>query len=227
MVSIPAGSFMMGSPESEAGRDSDEGPQHRVTVKAFQMAKYETTFAEYDAFCEATGRAKPDDRGWGRGNRPVINVTWDDAVAYTKWLSQQTGKDYRLPTEAQWEYAARAGSTSRYFFGDDANRLGDYAWYDGNSNSKTHPVGQKQPNAWGLYDVHGNVWEWTQDRWHDNYNGAPTDGSAWESGNSSRRILRGGSWSSNDGNCRTAYRGNDEHSSSSSYWGFRVACVLG
>ncbi|KOR28712.1 hypothetical protein TI04_10365, partial [Achromatium sp. WMS2] len=168
-----------------------------------------------------------DDRGWGRGNRPVINVTWDDAVAYTKWLSQQTGKDYRLPTEAQWEYAARAGSTSRYFFGDDANRLGDYAWYYYNSNSKTHPVGQKQPNAWGLYDVHGNVWEWTQDRWHANYNGAPTDGSARESGNSTSRVLRGGSWNLNDRICRTAYRDNLEHGNSDNNRGFRVACFFG
>ncbi|KOR28189.1 hypothetical protein TI04_11600, partial [Achromatium sp. WMS2] len=168
-----------------------------------------------------------DDRGWGRGNRPVINVTWDDAVAYTKWLSQQTGKDYRLPTEAQWEYAARAGSTSRYFFGDDANRLGDYAWYDGNSNSKTHPVGQKQPNAWGLYDVHGNVWEWTQDRWHGDYSGAPTDGSAWESGDSPLRVLRGGSWGNYDYNCRTAYRNGSGRGDSNGNWGFRVACFLG
>ncbi|KOR27197.1 hypothetical protein TI04_13775, partial [Achromatium sp. WMS2] len=129
--------------------------------------------------------------------------------------------------EAEWEYACRAGGKGEYCFGDNVAMLKDYAWYDANSGDQTHPVGEKLPNAWGLYDVHGNVWEWCQDRWHDNYNGAPTDGSAWESGYSSYRLLRGGSWNNGDDNCRTACRNSYGHNYSSNIWGFRVACFLG
>jgi formylglycine-generating enzyme required for sulfatase activity len=161
---------------------------------------------EYDKFCEATGRSKPDDGGWGRGKRPVTNVNWNDAKAYVKWLSEQTGKDYRLPTEAEWEYACRAGSTGKYSFGDDVNQLGNYGWYRGNSDDKTHPVGEKQANKFGLYDMHGNVWEWLEDKWHDSYSGAPADGSAWMSGDSNNHPLRVGSWSGDDSYLRCAYR---------------------
>jgi len=167
----------MGSPEDEPGRWQDEGPQHEVEVKAFSIGKYEVTFEEYDLFCEATGEKKPDDNGWGRGNRPVINVSWNDAVAYCEWLSEQTGEHYRLPTEAEWEYACRAGTQTRYSFGDDESQLGDYAWFDNNSDNQTHPVGEKLPNPWGLYDMHGNVWELT----------CP--------GKDGPCVLRGGSWS--------------------------------
>ncbi|KOR30647.1 hypothetical protein TI04_04775, partial [Achromatium sp. WMS2] len=158
---------------------------------------------------------------------PVINVNWDDAQAYCQWLTQQTGQKYRLPTEAEWEYACRAGGKGEYCFGDNVAMLKDYAWYSENSGNQTHPVGEKLPNAWGLYDIHGNVWEWCQDRWHDNYHGAPTDGSAWESGDSSRRLLRGGSWSYRDGYCRAAFRSLSGLSYSYNGWGFRVACCLG
>ncbi|RMD68212.1 MAG: PEGA domain-containing protein, partial [Gammaproteobacteria bacterium] len=163
MVVIPPGRFLMGSPFDEEGRDSDEGPQHRVSIaRPFAIGRYEVTFEEYDRFCEATGRRRPDDNGWGRGKRPVINVSWHDAKAYARWLSKQTGKRYRLPSEAEWEYAARAGTSTRYWWGDrvghgHANCDGCGSWWDG---KETAPVGFFDPNPWGLYDTAGNVWEW-------------------------------------------------------------------
>ncbi len=206
MVQIPAGTFQMGSNDGE----SNEKPVHTVSVKSFAMGKYEVTFEEYDKFCEATGREKPSDSGWGQGKRPVINVNWNDAKAYVKWLSEQTGKDYRLPSEAQWEYACRAGSIGEYSFGDDVNQLGNYGWYWDNSGKMTHPVGEKQANKFGLYDMHGNVWEWLEDKWHNNYKGAPSDGSAWMSGDSNSHILRGGSWDYGADSLRCAYRYRDD-----------------
>jgi formylglycine-generating enzyme required for sulfatase activity len=131
------------------------------TLNPYSIGKYPVTFEEYDYFCEATGREKPSDEGWGRGRRPVINVTAYDAEAYCEWLSKVTGKFYRLPTENEWEYACRGGSDGEYCFGDDVSQLVDYAWYSDNSEGKTHPVGEKKPNNYGLYDMHGNVWEWT------------------------------------------------------------------
>jgi len=204
MVWIPKGSFNMGSDTGE----SNEKPVHKVTIGYdYAMSQYEVTFDDYDRFCEATGHAKPKDEGWGRGQRPVINVNWNDAKAYTQWLAEQTGKSYRLPSEAEWEYACRAGATTAYSFGDDASQLGTYAWYDKNSGGKTHPVGEKKPNAFGLYDMHGNVWEWCEDLWHSDYKGAPTDGSAWISGGTlDAHPLRGGSWYSNDDGLRCAFR---------------------
>jgi len=201
MVLIPAGEFTMGSDSGE----SDEKPPHRVYLDAYWIDKYEVTFEQYDKFCEATGRSKPSDSGWGRGNRPVINVSWNDAVSYAKWAGK------RLPTEAEWEKACRAGSTSKYCYGNSESMLGDYAWYSSNSGSKTHPVGQKKPNAWGIYDMHGNVWEWCSD-WYDSgyYKVAagfqpaknpkgPNSGSV--------RVLRGGSWDFDAYNCRSSFRG--------------------
>ena len=163
MVELQGGKFRMGSPEGVGL--SDEHPQHEVAVEAFAVGEFPVTFDEYDRFCEATGREKPGDEGWGRGRRPVINVSWHDAAAYCKWLSEETGETYRLLTEAEWEYACRAGSDTKYCYGDDEQRLGDYAWFFENSGMKTHPVGQKLPNAWGLYDMHGNVWEWCADEY--------------------------------------------------------------
>jgi formylglycine-generating enzyme required for sulfatase activity len=139
----------------------------------------------------------------------VIYVSWEDAVAYAQWLSEQTGKRYRLPTEAEWEYAARAGTRTPWSFGDDKGELGNSAWYSANSGAQTHPVGEKAPNPWGLHDVHGNVWEWVRDCWHGSYARAPTDGSAWEEadgGDCGRRVLRGGSWFDGPVTLRSAYR---------------------
>ena len=179
MVVVPAGKFMMGSPENEKDRSEAEGPQHEVTIaKPFAVARSEVTFAEWDT-CVAAGACESTGSRWGRGDRPVINVSWDDAKQYVAWLSRMTGKEYRLLTEAEWEYAARAGSQTRFSFGDDESRLDRQVWLAGNSDNRTQPVGKKAANAFGLYDMHGNVFEWVEDAWHDDYEGAPTDGSLW------------------------------------------------
>lgn len=207
MVVIPAGSFLMGSPAGE-GAD-DEHPQHRVTLaEPFALGKYEVTFEEYERFASAKARKHPEDRGWGRGRRPVINVSWKDARDYAAWLSEQTGKRYRLPTEAEWEYAARAGSQTAYWWGQaigkgNANCDGCGSQWD---DKQTAPVGSFKPNPWGLYDTAGNVWEWEQDCYHDSYQGAPEDGSAWEEAGCPRRVIRGGSWSYPPGLVRSAGR---------------------
>ena len=197
MIVIPAGKFIMGSPENEPDRDASEGPQHEVTIaKPFAVSKFEVTFEEWDACVAAAGCPRVPDR-WGRGEMPVINVSWDDAKQYVGWLSQLTGKEYRLLTEAEWEYAARAGANTRYSWGDDpgignANCDGCGSQWD---LQQTAPVGSFKPNGFGLYDMHGNVWEWVEDSWHENYDGAPADGSAWlRGGDTSYRVVRGGSW---------------------------------
>ena len=195
MVVIPGGRFQMGC-VSGKNCQGYEKPVHEVRVASFALSKYEVTFEEYDRFTAATGRKLAADRGWGLGRRPVIHVSWTDAVAYAEWLSDQTGERYRLPSEAEWEYAARAGSATKYSWGNQigrnrANCDGCGSQWDG---EKTAPVGSFSPNAWGLHDMHGNVWEWVQDCWNDSYQGAPTDGSAWTSGDCKRRVLRGGSW---------------------------------
>ncbi|MBL8252248.1 MAG: SUMF1/EgtB/PvdO family nonheme iron enzyme, partial [Candidatus Competibacter sp.] len=173
MVVIPAGEFWMGSPESEAGRGSDE-KQHKVMVQRFAIGQYEVTFDEYDRFCDATKRKKPSDKDWGRGRRPVINVSWADATAYANWLSAQTDQSYQLPTEAEWEYAARAGTKTAYWWGTSvrgkrANCNGCGSQWD---NQKTALVGSFAANPWGLYDTVGNVWEWTCSLYDENYGGA-------------------------------------------------------
>ena len=225
MVLIPLGSFLMGASESDGQASNDEKPQHRVSIaRPFAIGSYAVTFDEYDRFCAATRREKPDEWGWGRGRRPAINVSWDDAVACAAWLSEQTGRHYRLPTEAEWEYAARAGTATRWSFGDNEGALGDYAWFWGNSDSKTHPVGEKQPNPWGLYDIHGNVWEWVQDRYHGNYAGAPADGAERsESCRTADRVVRGGAWNNQPTWLRSAYRLGLGPSYRSSNLGFRLA----
>jgi len=206
MVIIPAGRFRMGDIQG-TGRDNEQ-PIHDVSVESFAMGRYPVTFAEYDKFAEATGREKPDDRGWGRGNRPVINVSWYDAVAYTEWLCTHTGQQYRLPTEAQWEYAARAGTETDYWWGNEIgkNRANCYRSGSQWSNKQTSPVGSFAPNPFGLYDTVGNIWEWGADKWHENYEGAPIDGSVWEEGGENYRVLRGGSWHYRPRNARTANR---------------------
>jgi formylglycine-generating enzyme required for sulfatase activity len=201
-VLIPAGEFDMGSPSSEKDRYSNEGPVHHVTIsKGFYLSKYEVTQKQW---CEVMGSNPSHFEG---DNRPVETVSWNDIQEFIKKLNEMEGTNkYRLPSEAEWEYAARAGTTTSYSFGNDDSDLGDYAWYESNSGSKTHPVGQKQPNPWGLYDMHGNVWEWVQDRYHSSYDGAPTDGSAWESGSSSYHVRRGGSWGGSAKYFRSALR---------------------
>ncbi|MFN9315494.1 MAG: SUMF1/EgtB/PvdO family nonheme iron enzyme, partial [Microcystis sp.] len=224
MVGLPAGQFLMGSPDSDPDARDNEKPQHQVKVNSFAIGKYPVTQAQYQAVMGTN-----PSRFQNNPQNPVEDVSWNDAQAFCQKLSQITGKTYRLPTEAEWEYACRAGTTTRFYFGDDANQLGDYAWYKGNSQQTTHPVGQKKPNAWGLYDMSGNVWEWCEDNWHDNYIGAPRDGSAWiKNGNDNRSPLRGGSWGSNPYNCRSAIRNNlARRGNGDDYDGFRVVCGAG
>ncbi|AVQ72763.1 serine/threonine protein kinase [Microcystis sp. MC19] len=228
MVSLPAGEFLMGSPDSDPNALDDEKPQHQVKVNSFAIGKYPVTQAQYQA---VMGTNPSRFKNWFKNNpqNPVENVNWNDAQAFCQKLSQITGKSYRLPTEAEWEYACRAGTTTRFYFGDDANQLGDYAWYDGNSQKTTHPVGQKRPNAWGLYDMSGNVWEWCEDDWHSSYIGAPTDGSAWliNDNDNDYRIRRGGSWCLNPNVCRSACRNVSRRRDSHLSFGFRVVCGAG
>ncbi len=230
MVSLPAGQFLMGSPDSDPDARDNEKPPHQVQVNGFAIGKYSVTQAQYEAVM-GKNPSHFKNNSWLKNNlqNPVEQVSWNDAQAFCQKLSQITGKTYRLPTEAEWEYACRAGTTTRYYFGDDASQLGDYAWYIANSQSKTHPVGQKKPNAWGLYDMSGNVWEWCEDDWHDNYIGAPTDGSAWINNNDNDyRIRRGGSWYYDPNNCRSAYRSNyNRRGLTDDDFGFRVVCGAG
>ena len=225
MVVLPAGSFRMGCLNDDDDCYDDEKPVHEVTLpNNFAMAVYEVSFAEYDRYVQATGARRPDARGWGRGNRPVINVDWEEARAYARWLSEQTGQSYRLPTEAEWEYAARAGTTTKYSWGNEATP--EQAIYIGDDRWKnTAPVGSFPANGFGLYDMHGNVWEWTQDCWHDSYRGAPTNGQVWEGANGSDcdgRVVRGGSWGLNPGSLRAANRSHFRVSNRLSNLGLRL-----
>ncbi len=195
-------SFLMGSNERD-----DEKPVHKVTINYdFEIAQYPVTFEEYDLYCEVQKIDKPDDEAWGRGKRPVINVSWNDAQAYIKWLNEQTGENYRLPTEAEWEYSARAGTTTKWSFGDDEKELEKYAWYNSNDGKRTKEVGTKDSNPWGLHDMHGNVWEWCQDDWVDSYEKTPRDGKAYEDTSLDRKVLRGGSWFNVDSYTRSSNR---------------------
>ena len=237
MVVVPAGSFLMGSPKSEEGRYDDEGPVHRVEIAApFAVGVYEVTFAEWHA-CAADGGCggySPGDESWGREQRPVINVSWDDAQAYVGWLSEKTGKRYRLPSESEWEYVARAGTRTPFSTGvtistEQANYDGNFTYGSGRKGvyrGETVPVGTFGANAWGLHDVHGNVWEWTEDCWNGSYAGAPADGSAWGSGDCSDRVLRGGAWSNEPGLLRSALRVGSISAGRGSNSGFRLARTL-
>ena len=230
MVVLPAGTFRMGAPRSESGSESDERPVHEVTIAApFAVGVYEVTFAEWDA-CAAAGGCdgrRPGDAGWGRGRRPVIQVSWEDAQSYVQWLSRKTQKQYRLLSESEWEYAARAGTDTAYSWGDEidvnrANCAGCGSQWD---SRETAPVGSFQANDWGLHDMHGNAREWVEDCWNRSYSGAPADGSAWLSGNCSRRVLRGGSWYGKPSFLRAADRYWGTTGIRSSGDGFRVARI--
>ena len=245
MVVVPAGSFRMGSPSGEAGRDGDEGPVHGVEIsRPFAVGKYEVTFAEWDACVSGGGCGhRPDDAGWGRGTRPAINVGWEDARSYVSWLSVETGARYRLLSESEWEYAARAGTVSARYWGEDPSSACRYAnvadrtlkdRYSGwmgihdcrDGHVHTSPAGTFDPNGFGLHDMLGNVREWVEDCVHGSYAGAPADGSAWTSGDCSARVLRGGSWSNRSWNLRSAYRYWDSPDGLSGSTGFRVARTL-
>ncbi len=223
-IAIKGGTFVMGDILRKEG---DSSPPHRVTVKDFWIGKYEVTFAQYDTFCEATNRKKPDDQGWGRGNRPVINVSWEDAVAFTEWLSKKAGRTFRLPSEAQWEYAARAGKSSAYWWGQQAEQNLSVCLDCGNQTDKrmTAPVGSLSSNAWGLFDILGNVSEWTFDKAHEGYNNAPTNDDPWLENGLEYRVVRGGSYRSVIANLKVYFRDWYEQDSASTETGFRVVIL--
>jgi formylglycine-generating enzyme required for sulfatase activity len=218
MVVVPAGEFTMGAPETESGSDADERPQHRVVfANRFAVGRFAVTFAEWDA-CVAAGGCKnyrPVDRGWGRGRQPVINLWWEDARAYVAWISEQTGRRYRLLSEAEREYITRAGTTTPFWWGasistEQANYDGHFAYgceRKGEFRQRTVPVDSFAANPWGLYQLHGNVYEWVEDCRNPTYDGAPADGSAWITGNCARRVMRGGSWQFAPWHLRSAARG--------------------
>ncbi|ARN72769.1 formylglycine-generating enzyme family protein [Oceanicoccus sagamiensis] len=231
-VDIAPGSFSMGDIRG-SGAD-DELPVHTVAVSAFAISRYEVTFEQYDLFSKMTGNELPKDR-WGRGRRPVIDVTWYDAVDFADWLSEITGQTYRLPTEAEWEYAARAGSDNDYSFGNDDKNLCEYAniadqsttigWRNKHCNDNfntTAPVGSFKPNALGLYDMHGNVWEWLDDCWQKNYNRAPAHSRPLGDDSCSKHGQRGGSWFYGSEEARLSYRAYGNELDKSVTLGFRL-----
>jgi formylglycine-generating enzyme required for sulfatase activity len=230
MVVIPAGEFTMGSPPAELGAET----QHRVTIAApFAAGKFEVTFDEWGACVKdgGCGGYRPDDQHWGRGKRPAIDISWENAKAYVNWLSRKTGKPYRLLSEAEWEYAARAGTTTAFSTGTSLSASA--ANYDGSEDGsgpsavnrqRTVPVGSFPPNGFGLHDMHGNAAEWVEDCWHDDYTAAaPTDGTAWLEGNCDGRVMRGGSWEDSQTELRSAARLGEFKDQSSYADGFRVA----
>jgi formylglycine-generating enzyme required for sulfatase activity len=230
MVVIPAGKFMMGSPPSEMQAEAE----HRVTIAyPFAVSKFTITFDEWEA-CLKDGGCDgylPDDQGWGRGKRPVIDVSWENARVYVDWLSRKTGKPYRLLSESEWEYAARAGTTTRFSVGDTISP--SQANFDGSDDGsgpsemnrqKTLPVGSFAPNKFGLYDMQGNVAQWVEDCWHEDYTaGVPVDGSAWVEGKCDGRVMRGGSWQDSQGELRSSARTGEFKVMSSYTDGFRIA----
>ena len=237
MVVVPAGDYMMGSASSEEYRSDNESPRHRVTIsEPFAVGKYEVTFSQWDA-CVAEGGCshRPSDESWGRSERPVINVSWNDTKEYVKWLSGKTGNQYRLLSESEWEYVARAGTTGPFHYGrtistDQANYDGDFVYGSGRKGvdrQKTVSVGSFPSNGYGLHDVHGNVWEWVEDCWHESYAGAPKDGRAWTTGGScGHRVLRGGSWNYLPRSLRAANRSGNRTGLRINWFGFRVARTL-
>ena len=261
LVVVPSGSYMMGSPSGESGRDDDEGPVHRVRIgRTFAVGVKEVTRGEFGRFVSETGHStgntcgayeggewkKNSGRSWRNpgfsqtDGHPVVCVNWHDARAYAEWLSGKTGEGYRLLSESEWEYVARAGTgTSRYWGEGESGQCryangtdetsGDLGWGKAScddGHARTSPVGRYEKNGYGLYDVLGNAWEWVEDCWNESYRGAPTDGSAWESGDCSRRVLRGGSWVSGPRFLRSAFRIRDSTGIRNNFIGFRVARTL-
>ncbi|MGB3515667.1 MAG: formylglycine-generating enzyme family protein [Elainellaceae cyanobacterium] len=237
MVLVPGGTFLMGSPDDELERVDVEGPQHEVMVPPFFMGRYPVTQAQWRvvaAIPQVKRELAPSPSSFNRDNRPVERVSRYDTVEFCARLSAHTERPYRLPSEAEWEYACRAGTTTPFYVGKTLTT--EVANYDGNSTYADGPKGEHRnettpvdhfgiANAFGLCDMHGNVHEWCQDYWHDSYEGAPTDGSAWvEGGNSERRIQRGGAWFYVPGFCRSAFRDHGEANLDFNYFGFRVAC---
>jgi formylglycine-generating enzyme required for sulfatase activity len=217
-VKIPSGEFLMGAPEEEEYSDREERPVHQVTIgNDFYVGVYEVTQDQWEKVMGENPSYFTDD-----GDLPVEKVSWAEVNEFIETLNEMEGTEgYRLPTEAEWEYAARADTETAFWFGDDASMLADYGWFDDNSEDKTRPVGMKEANPWGLYDVHGNVAEWVQDEYHSNYNKAPTDGSEWTNG-VDRRVIRGGSWDNAEVNCRSASRDSIGEGSRVNYIGFRL-----
>lgn len=245
MVIVPSGSYRMGSPGSEEDRDDNEGPRQDVRIDyRFAVGLFEVTFDEWDACADSGGCSGylPEDEGWGRGSRPVIYVSWRDAQEYIEWLSEKTGHSYRLLSESEWEYVARAGTTTARYWGESSEDQCEYAngadeeaqqynssWAVASCDDKayrTSPAGSYAPNEFGLHDVLGNVWEWVEDCWNGSYSGAPVDGGARESGDCSKRVLRGGSWFNGPGFLRSALRYRNSTGYRSNLSGFRVARTL-
>ncbi|MGH1350728.1 MAG: formylglycine-generating enzyme family protein [Methyloligellaceae bacterium] len=239
MVVVKGGSFLMGSPPEEKGHEKFEVPQHEVNVGSFAVGQFEVTYEEWSACVKGGGCDGYNPRVRNKGKHPVTRVSWNDAQSYVKWLKSKTGKNYRLLSEAEWEYAARAGTATPYYFGEDKNKICDYAngadkrsiisfikLICGDGSKYTAVVGSYKPNAFSLYDVYGNVREWVEDEWHPNYDRAPTDGTAWVKKKKSLtadHVLRGGSWTSSPYSMRSAarvYKGADFRSFTI---GFRVA----
>ena len=227
-IRIPGGCFMMGSPEDElgqGGRGEGEQPLHEVCVDGFWMGKYEVTQEQWQQIMGENPSYNTKDKvGMDTANHPVEKISWDTIQEFILKLNENAEINvFRLPSEAEWEYACRAGMQTAYSFGDDGGKLGEYAWFGENSGAKSHPVGQLKPNAYGLYDMHGNVHEWMADPWHPNYDGAPSDGRAWETEReASVRMTRGGSWYHPRGDQRCAYRRAIPQSSYHQVIGFRL-----
>ena len=231
MVEIPEGTFLMGTPPEEKDSANSERPQHGVTIARFLMGKYAITQKQWEAVAalpQIERDLKPNPSNFKGDNRPVEEVSWNDAVEFCARLSQYIGREFRLPSEAEWEYACRAGTTTAFHFGDTITT--DLANFSGKVGSTT-PVGEFPANVFGLYDMHGNVWEWCLDNWHANYEGAPTDGTAWlnneNDNHSQNKVLRGGSWNYSPLSCRSACRNNDVNPDLRlNFIGFRVVCAV-
>ncbi|NOR55713.1 MAG: SUMF1/EgtB/PvdO family nonheme iron enzyme [Sulfurovum sp.] len=225
-IALPRGSFFMGTDDASA-KDCEK-PRHEVHIDYdIAMSKHLVTVEDYMLYAQATGVEVPEERYEHLGfDVPLRRVRWTEAKAYAQWKSEREGKSYRLPTEAEWEYACRAGATTRYCFGDDISELADYAWYSENSEGFTHDVGTKKSNAWGLYDMHGNVWEWCADRYAEDYTSTPTNGSAYGIASEKGRVLRGGSYNGGAEKCTSTSRINLGSSGKNYFIGFRLVLEL-